>query len=381
MKTIKLYERNAYQRNFSATVLSCEKMNSGYAVVLDQTAFFPEQGGQYADKGMLGDINVDDVQIVEGEIVHFLSFPLPLQKKIEGIVDWNVRFRRMQAHTGEHILSGTIYSMFGYNNVGFHLGEGYVTVDADGALTADMIKKVEDKANEVVWQDRAVTTSYPTLEELKGISYRSKIAEQEGLRLVTIEGCDVCACCAPHLSSTGQVGLIKVVAAEPRKKGTRLTVLFGKDAYENYASVFSLAQKAQQMLSATPETLLAEIKRTLDRLAEKERECKSLKVKCALSALIFTMGKDIEYAFTDDADFDVLRAVAPSVTAENVRFIFSPCGDTINYVAFSSTSDVRPYVQKINAALNGKGGGNAAFAQGKILAQKEDVRAFFLTNQ
>ena len=376
MRTEKLYEKDAYQVSFTATVLSCVPAEKDYAVILDKTAFFPEQGGQYADKGSLNGQNVTDVQIENDEIVHYIDSPLAEGEQVAGTIDRDTRFIRMQTHTGEHILSGIIHNLFGYDNVGFHLGDGYATVDTSGPLTKEQIARAEKEANRVVWDDRKVYATYPTLEELKAVSYRSKIDPREGIRLIHIDGCDVCACCAPHLSSTGQVGLIKVVAAEPRKKGTRLTVLCGKDAYENFVRTQNLAQEAQRMLSATPETLLTEIKRTLDRLAEKEKEIKSLKVACALSSLSFVSAPACDYAFIENADLDVLRAVAPSVTTENIRALFSENDGLITYVVFSSAVDVRPFVKDLNAAFNGKGGGSSSFAQGKLSAKKEDVSAF-----
>ena len=272
MRTEKLYEKDSYRVTFTATVLSCVPAEKGYAVILDKTAFFPQQGGQYADKGNLNGQNVTDVQIENDEIVHYVGSPFTEGEQVTGTIDRATRFIRMQTHTGEHILSGVIHNMFGYDNVGFHLGDGYATVDTSGPLTKEQIARAEEEANRIVWDDRKVYATYPSLEELKTLSYRSKIDPREGIRLIHIDGCDVCACCAPHLSSTGQVGLIKVVAAEPRKKGTRLTVLCGSDAYENFVRTQNLMQEAQRMLSATPDTLLAEIKRTLDSLAEKEKE-------------------------------------------------------------------------------------------------------------
>ena len=376
MRTEKLYEKDAYQVSFTATVLSCVPAEKGYAVILDKTAFFPEQGGQYADKGSLNGQNVTDVQIENDEIVHYVDSPLAEGEQVAGTIDRDTRFIRMQTHTGEHILSGVIHNLYGHDNVGFHLGDGYATVDTSGPLTKEQIARAEEEANRIVWDDRKVYATYPSFEELKSICYRSKIDPREGIRLVHIDGCDVCACYAPHLSSTGQVGLIKVVAAEPRKKGTRLTVLCGSDAYENFVRTQNLMQEAQRMLSATPDTLLTEIKRTLDRLAEKEKECKALKVKCALSSLVFTSGNNIEYAFVEGADFDVLRAVAPSVTTENIRALFSENDGLISYVVFSSAVDVRPFVKDLNAAFNGKGGGSPAFAQGKLTTSVSDLTAF-----
>lgn len=381
MKTEKLYEINAYKTSFSATVLGCEQTEKGYAVLLDKTLFFPEQGGQYADKGNLNGINVDDVQIVDDEIRHYLASPLSVGMAVEGKIDGETRFKRMQTHTGEHILSGVIHNLYGYENVGFHLGEDYATVDTSSPLSAEQIAFVEREVNKIIWEDRPVTASYPSLEELTNMNYRSKIAPKEGIRLITIEGCDVCACCAPHLSTTGQVGCLKIVSSMAHRGGTRLTVLCGKDAYDYFVKIQNILQTAQRSLSATPDTFLAELKRLTDRLSDAEKEIKALKLSCAKASLSFTDGKTADFAFLPDTDFDTLRRLSECFSADKPRAIFAETGTGFSYALFSEKTDVRPLVKELNAALNGKGGGNATFAQGKLNAKKEDVAAFLLGDQ
>ncbi len=372
MKTEKIYEKNCYQRDFIATVVACIPQDNRYLVVLDKTAFFPEQGGQYADKGSLNGTFVIDVQIIGGEICHIVNTPFTPGQKVDGRIDWETRFSRMQTHTGEHILSGVIYKEYGFDNVGFHLGDGYATVDTSGPMSPEMIAIAEKKANEIIYQNKRITFSYPTLNELSTLSYRSKIEAQEGIRLVTIDGCDVCACCAPHLSTTGQVGVIKVVKSESHKGGTRLTIQCGTDAYATLCSAYSLAQDACRLLSATPDTLLGEIARLTERQAEAEREIKSLKLKCAASTLTFTPGAKLEYAFID-GDAETLRALAASFTTDTPRILLAAQSDAFLYVLFSQSTDVRPLVKELNTALNGKGGGTPTFAQGKFFTTKKEI--------
>ena len=116
MKTIKLYDDNAYLTEFCATVLSCEKTERGYAVVLDKTAFFPEEGGQNADSGTLDGADVFDVQINGDVITHHVK--TELSGNVQGKIDWDARYDKMQQHTGEHIVSGLVHRLYGYDNVG-----------------------------------------------------------------------------------------------------------------------------------------------------------------------------------------------------------------------------------------------------------------------
>ncbi|MBQ5677470.1 MAG: alanyl-tRNA editing protein, partial [Clostridia bacterium] len=175
LPTIKLYENDSYIKDFSATVISCDKIDGGFLVVLDKTAFFPEGGGQDADKGVINDIEVLDVQIKDDIIYHKLEKAFEIGSTVDCKIDWDTRFSRMQNHTGEHIVSGVIHRTFGYNNVGFHMNDTLVTFDVDGPLTDDDIKLVEKKANEAVVANLDVQVQYPTKEELAHIKYRSKI--------------------------------------------------------------------------------------------------------------------------------------------------------------------------------------------------------------
>ena len=121
MKTLKLYETDAYEAEFEAVVITSQEDRHGYRVILDKTAFFPEGGGQPADTGTLSGEPVFDVQIISGEIYHFLKAPLKAGDKVKGKIDFDRRFNFMQNHTAEHIVSGLVHKKFGFNNIGFHL--------------------------------------------------------------------------------------------------------------------------------------------------------------------------------------------------------------------------------------------------------------------
>ena len=208
MMTEKLYELDSYIKTFSATVLECVPRGNGYAVRLDRTAFFPEGGGQAADTGMLGGVTVTDAQIVDGAIWHYTSAPLSVGDTVEGVLDWNTRFSRMQHHTAEHIVCSIAHRWHGMSNVGFHLGSEDVTLDLSGELTREQINAIEDEANRVVWSNVGVVATIPSAEELATLTYRSKKELDGDVRLVTIDGVDCCACCAPHVARTGEIGII-----------------------------------------------------------------------------------------------------------------------------------------------------------------------------
>ena len=248
----KLYETDAAPLAFTATVLACEPAGQGWRAALDETAFYPEGGGQPADTGFLGGAAVQDVQIADGVIWHSLNAPLAAGARVEGAVDAARRRDACEQHTGEHILSGTLHRLFGAQNVGFHIGSPSVRMDMDLPLSAAQLAEAEREANAAVRADRPVRAWYPGPEELAALPYRSKKALEGPVRLVDAGGADLCACCGTHLASTGQVGLIKILSAQHYKGGTRLAVACGGRAQAAVAEAWADAEACGALLSAVP---------------------------------------------------------------------------------------------------------------------------------
>ena len=239
-ETKKLYYEDSHRKEFKATVLSCEERltakgkKDGYAVVLDQTAFFPEGGGQFGDRGWIDDVEVYDTHEKGGIILHYTKMPVEAGTTVTGKLDFAERFSRMQEHSGEHIVSGIVHRLHGYDNVGFHLGSENTTLDFNGELSEEQLLEVERLANEAVFADLPVQISYPSREELKTLDYRSKIEIEGQVRLVEIPGVDICACCAPHVTHTGEIGMIKFIACDRHRGGCRVTMLAGIRALKDY---------------------------------------------------------------------------------------------------------------------------------------------------
>ena len=233
--TIRLYDKDVDMLDFSAVVKTCAQRENGYVVTLDQTAFFPEGGGQGADHGTLGGAQVLDAHDVHGEVEHLVSAPLAIGSEVRGHVDAARRLDMMQQHSGEHMFSGLVHGLFGYDNVGFHIGTEAVTMDFNGPLTEEDVRRVELLANQAVWRDQPVEAFVPGREALANIEYRSKKEIDGDVRIVRIEGVDTCACCGTHVHTTGAVGQIKVVGVQKYKSGVRVSILCGRRAlaYEN----------------------------------------------------------------------------------------------------------------------------------------------------
>ena len=278
-QTEKLYDEDVMCRVFSAKVLRCEEKNGKYEVVFNRTAFFPEGGGQPADTGAAGIADVSDVQEKAGEIVHTLSRPVPVGSAVLCGVNWSRRFRHMQQHTGEHIVSGIANRLFGADNVGFHMGEAFLTVDWNVPLDAGQLATVERLANETVWRNLPVLTEYPKPERFAAMKYRSKKELSGPVRIVSIPGCDVCACCGTHVPFTGEVGAVKIISAQNYKGGTRISLVCGAQAMEDYAEKLRNVTAVSGLFSAKPEEIGPAAERLLRENAELQRRLSELQAE------------------------------------------------------------------------------------------------------
>ena len=219
MEMNELFYQDAYLKEFDAKVIRCTACKNGFDVVLEDTAFYPEGGGQPFDTGTLDGIEVFNVQRDQHDVIHhYVKEALDEGKVVHGVIDWNRRFDFMQNHSGEHIISGLIHKHFGYENVGFHMGE-VIQIDISGPLNWEQLMMIEREANDIIYQNIPVQITYPNNDELENIPYRSKKELQGKVRIVTIENADICACCGTHVRNTGEIGLIKILSFMKHKDG------------------------------------------------------------------------------------------------------------------------------------------------------------------
>ena len=379
MLTEKLFYTDSYISNFNATVTGCVKASDCYHITLDKTAFFFEGGGQKADTGLIGDAVVKDVQEVGEELIHLCDRELEVGKEYSCSLDWNTRFRRMQQHGGEHIVSGIVHSVYGYNNVGFHMEDDYVTVDFSGELTREQLDEVEEKANEAVCKNYAIKCYFPESSALENIDYRSKLDLTEGVRLVEIENTDLCACCAPHLKNTGEIGVIKILDFMRHRGGIRLVMKSGLDAVDDYRAKYKSVYEISNLLSAKQTEVSAAVERLQSENEKIYREFTDFKKSVAQSTKKSIVFKDrVSYCIVSGFDTDMMRELANfAMERSELCFIFS--GDDsvgYSYIAGSNSADMRSVAKEINTMLNGRGGGRDTMIQGKISATEEEILDF-----
>lgn len=377
--TEKLYELDSYIRSFTAVVEECRPHENGYAVRLSRTAFFPEGGGQAADPGLLGGVAVTDVQTVDGEIWHYVSAPLTVGAEVEGALDWETRFSRMRHHTAEHIVCGIAHRWHGLENVGFHLGSEDVTLDLDGELTREQIDAIEDEANRAVAANVSVTATVPTPEGLEKALYRSKKELDGDIRLVTIDGVDCCACCAPHVAKTGEIGLIKLLDFIRYKGGVRIHLLCGDAALADYRLRYTQSAEISAKLSVKQHDITIAV----DRLIA-ERDGLKLALRAANRRMADMQVSAVEptdkpvYLIGEDWDVETLRRVVNGLTARcgGLCAAYSGCDGVYQYV-LGGTGDIKAATANMNSALDGRGGGDHRQSQGRVQATVAQITAFW----
>lgn len=379
--TKKLYDLDSHRRDFTAAVLRCDADGERYAVVLDQTLFFPEGGGQPADTGVLGGARVLDVQITQEAIVHYTDAPLTPGAQVRGEIDWPQRFRRMQGHSGEHIISGLIHSEYGLDNVGFHLGQDTITMDYNGELTWPQLMHIEQLANEAVYRNVPIRTEYPSPEQLAQMTYRSKLDLTEDVRIVTVEGYDVCACCAPHVSCTGEIGAIKFTSVMRHRGGIRVTILCGADAEVDYREKSAQVAALSAQLSVRQADVVPAVQRLLDEIAQLKAAAAELEHRLnaqRLQQLHETPGSICAIDRFDDPVAMHEFVNAGMLLAGGVCAAFTGSdADGYRYIIGSRTLDLRAEAKTINAAISGRGGGKPTMIQGSCTAPADAIQAFF----
>ncbi len=377
--TIKLYENNSYLKDFTATILSCEEKNGEYLVVLDRTAFFPEGGGQAPDLGVIGNAQVQDVQIREDVIYHKVDSYFAVGAVAECSIDWDTRFVRMQNHSAEHLVSGTIHNLYGYNNVGFHMSKSFITLDVDGVLNDEDIKKIELAVNKAIYENSKINVIYPSAEDLCNYDYRSKLDITENVRLVRIEGHDLCACCAPHVNTLGEIGLIKILGFMPYKKGTRIEMAAGLLALTDYCQIHDTNKSIMSELSAKRDEIHIAVEKLHSDLGEAKSKINAISNELALVKMRRHSAGDMLCVFVEDADYNQLRFCVNSILSEaKYCCVLSKQADGYIYVTASEKKDIRPMVKDLNSHFNGRGGGKENYAQGKIVAKcDEEIASYF----
>lgn len=390
MSTKKLYDIDAYLTEFEAIVISCKEVDDQnackgngckYEVVLDQTLFFPEEGGQTPDKGTLNNIEVLDVQIEKDVIVHFLNESLKEGSLVKGKIDWQHRFFNMQQHSGEHLFSGLAYRKYGFKNVGFHLSNQIVTMDFDGVFTECQLEEMEWEINQAIVDNVEIKTGYPSKEELAQLEYRSKIEIDGDVRIVEISGYDICACCAPHVKRTGEIGIFKIQTAQNYKGGMRISFLCGFRALQEYRKKAQIITNLSGILTTNQDNLaehVSKLKTQVQSLKTQLSNAKQSMMEIKLAEI--PIEQKTVLLFERDLEVHVVRNVVNKLVEkhEGVCGVFVGNDESgYTFIIGSKSMNCKEVAAKLRDELHARGGGSVQMIQGSVNATMAQINKIF----
>lgn len=379
-ETKKLYYEDVYKKEFTAKVLECRQGKKGYEVILDQTAFYPEGGGQPGDTGSLGEAAVTDVHEKNGELIHCTDRALEPGTEVQGQINWARRFDLMQQHSGEHIVSGLVHEAFGYDNVGFHMGSDVITIDFSGMLDEAQMAEIEAKANQIIWENQEVEIFYPSEEELKELEYRSKKELSGWVRIVRFPGADTCACCGTHVTRTGEIGMVKLLSVVKFREGVRMEMISGRRVLD----YLNMVNEQNRQISVK---LYAKMDKTAQAVARLQDENFALKGRVHSLEENFIVNEAAKWndcenplLFENGMEAGSVQKLADAVlqVCKGRCAVFSRNADgSYKYAMGEKDGELRQFTKDMNAALNGRGGGKPFFVQGSVQASEKEIRAFF----
>ena len=376
--TKELYYDDAYLNEFQATVLSCEEDKKGYALTLDATAFYPEGGGQPYDTGTLNEAKVLEVHRRDDRIIHTVDMYLKPGTIVNGKVNFERRFDLMQQHSGEHVFSGLVHKHFGYDNIGFHLGEKEVVLDFSGPLDHKDLSMIEAECNRMIQKNIPVEVTYPNDEELSNLDYRSKKELSGRIRIVSIRDCDVCACCGTHVRKIGEVGYCKVLSLTTKKGNARVSVLFGKRATDYMARIYDEVTAISALISKNPLEILEGVRHLQDEVLQKGLKLNVLYTKHFEERFEKEMETSLFITIEEGCTMDLLRHFCDrmSAKAKIAAGLLKKSEEDYQYVIISKSEDLRAAAKSLSETFAGKGGGSKEMIQGSLHGSAEQIVSF-----
>jgi alanyl-tRNA synthetase len=374
--TVKLFQQDAYQTRFEAEVLACQPVDGQFDVVLNQTCFYAEAGGQPADTGRLaGQMVVDVQEDADGTIHHRVG--APLSGRVEGEIDWAPRLDHMEQHTGQHLLSGAFERLYDAATLSWHLGAERCTVDLEMTdLTAVQVEAIEAEVNRVIRSGLPVLYHLAeTQADLAAYPLRKPPKVTEQIRIVEIQGYDWSACAGTHVSSMGELGFMKIKSWEKHKKGVRVDFVVGGRALADYQALDRVTREAARGLSIGQLELAGWTGRAQEEISGLRKQVKLMQEKLLeleAAELVASAhqqnGVRIVAEIWAGRPVDEVRLLAVKIAQQGSALaVFGTRGAIPNLILYRSVDvrvDVGTLLKEALPLIGGKGGGSPVQAQG-----------------
>jgi len=381
-ETKRLYFGDAYQREFEATVVDKLVFERKPAVVLDQTCFYPESGGQPSDRGLIEGAAVLDVFEDGARIVHLLEKDID-RAKVRGVIDWPRRFDHMQQHSGQHILSQSFFELLRGETLSFHLGEAVSTLEIGiRDISEADLTRVEARANEVVFEDREIKTYFVPEEKISSIPLRRPPKKEGLIRVVEVGRFDYSACGGTHCRTSGEIGLIKVIKWEKIRGNLRFEFLCGWRAVEDYAWKNRALVEMAARFSAYEKNIPEAVEKKVSELKQASKKMRQLQEKLARyeaeEAVRKKEGRIITSVWTDKTPEEAKLLALNIIKAGEFVVLYGVEGEERKHLIFASSEklplDMRELLPLVFSQVQGKGGGSPSLVE--IVVEKgEDLKS------
>ena len=374
----KLYYNDPYQKTFVAEILSVTQKSGDYHITLDQTAFYPEGGGQPSDTGFIEDCPITYVYEEDGIIYH-VSSKKPIKiHKAKCTIDWSRRQDHMQHHLAQHILSACLLNAFGATTVSFHLGKEICTIDIDKHLTSDELLEGERLANQVIHENIKTEMLYPTKQELKKMNFKKALPKTNApIRIVKLGDLDLNPCCGLHMGSTLEVQLIKILKCEKNKTNLRITFIAGERAVRDSLSKDQFVRNLCHLLKGSEKEILTQVEaltQNTNYLITENRRLKEqvadFEVKTLIEEAPFTgQLRVIKKSFESSSLKDVQLLGSKLTAHPNTIALFGVNTKEQAYLIFMCSKELKhlnmdALLKDSITLIDGRGGGSHFSAQG-----------------
>jgi alanyl-tRNA synthetase len=373
------YERDAFLGELETEVTEVGRQDGRFFAVAADTVFYPEGGGQPADRGSMGGVEVMDVRKADGIIRHYLADEIPLGP-VRQVLDWSRRFDHMQQHTGQHLLTAVGIGRFGWATTAFHMGPSVCDIELDVAALGDTdLRRLEDAVAEEILAARPVTTRHAGIDEMEALGVRSRLLPEGHtgeLRLVEIEGLDLNTCGGTHVRSTAEIGALALVGTETMRRGTRVFFVAGDRVRRRLAEHEARNLKLRTLLGAADDELPELVELRLGREKDLARERRQLLAELARAAAEALAATDdaVIAGHWDGRDLPFLQEIGKALielTPDRVALLTAGSGSEGAFLLVASEAsglDLGSVGPGICAVLDGRGGGRAPFFQGRAAA-------------
>jgi alanyl-tRNA synthetase len=387
MVTERLYYSDSHLIEFEARVIDVTDRVSGWtAVVLDRTAFYPTGGGQPSDTGTLnGSRVVECIDDGDNGVLHVVQGAAPVRDAfVRGRVDWARRLDHIQQHTGQHILSQAFVKLFNAPTKSFRVMDVSCEIDVElNNPTTEIIERGVELANNVIWEDRAITILNVTSDQAAELPLRKEPAREGELRLIEIEGFDLTPCGGTHAYRTGEVGMIAVRSWERAKGLTRIEFVAGTRALADYRKANKSAREMAALFSTGRDDapqLAAQMVEENKELHRRVRMLEEVAAEVEAEKLLATAEAGIVVEVFDGRDAESLKKLAHALMTKPgaVALLGSRDKDTARLIFARSSDapgDMSVLMREACAMLDGRGGGKPEMAQGggKRVEQVEET--------